>query len=319
MQDIQRSTVVSTILGIAGAGMILAAAIILMDWPATAILIGLLGAFTLPAICLTMAERIPGRFGYVFVALGWMALASLAYQSASETVLSGATPGMSADEQKAAEEKEAARLAFIAEFKATKDQELTTLQAWMEEGSYQQVIDRAIELRAADDTDIQALRKEAEDRLLAENNKQRTAEIVQQLRSIPASKIYENKNLYRELVTINPDNEKFASKLAHYSDLVEVQENKRKKQLAIIGKMPIQSRWDGSYMEVDQYLEAVANDPDSIDIQGCTKPYFTTQGWMVGCDYRGRNGFGGMIRQSSWFTIVRNRVVSMGNADSFRP
>ncbi len=46
--------------------------------------------------------------------------------------------------------------------------------------------------------------------------------------------------------------------------------------------------------------------------------YKTDDGWLVGCDYRGRNGFGGMIRNSNWFTIRHKHVIAMHDADRYR-
>ncbi len=79
----------------------------------------------------------------------------------------------------------------------------------------------------------------------------------------------------------------------------------------------MQSAWDGSYLPVTNYLETIANDPDSIDIDACTKVYYTTEGWLVGCDYRGRNAFGGIVRQSNWFTVVHNQVSAMHETDKY--
>jgi hypothetical protein len=77
------------------------------------------------------------------------------------------------------------------------------------------------------------------------------------------------------------------------------EETKRDAVVAEFGKAPIQSAWDDSYSEVEGYLKRIANDPDSIEIDTCTKVYQADDGWLVGCDYRGRNGFGGTIRQSN--------------------
>lgn len=85
------------------------------------------------------------------------------------------------------------------------------------------------------------------------------------------------------------------------------------------GAQPRPSAWDGTYREVKDYLRRVANDPESIEIDVCTGVYHTNEGWLVGCDYRGRNAFGGMIRQSNWFVIRNGTVVAMKDADAYRP
>ena len=60
---------------------------------------------------------------------------------------------------------------------------------------------------------------------------------------------------------------------------------------------------------MEKHLKRIANDPDSIEIDNCTEVYNMKSGWVVGCDYRGRNGFGGMVRKYNWFTIVHNTVI----------
>ncbi len=78
------------------------------------------------------------------------------------------------------------------------------------------------------------------------------------------------------------------------------------------GKRPDQSEWDGSYKEVKRHLASAANDPDSIEISGCTKTsYDEKEGWLVGCDYRGKNAFGGLVKNSNWFVIKNGTVVKV--------
>ena len=93
----------------------------------------------------------------------------------------------------------------------------------------------------------------------------------------------------------------------------------RQARIDKFGEPPAASPWDGSYYVIEKYLKKIANDPDSIDIDGCTEVYYTDDGWLVGCDYRGRNAFGGLVRQSNWFTIIHGVVVQMHDADAYKP
>ncbi|WMO12859.1 hypothetical protein [Pseudoalteromonas piscicida] len=156
----------------------------------------------------------------------------------------------------------------------------------------------------------------------------KTKELLAKLKKVPASEFKENKDLYQQLVNLNSDDKTYQQKFDYYSkQLSQQQEKERKEQeklkrerearIAKFGEPPTQSAWDGSYYEVERYLERVANDPDSINIDGCTNVYHTESGWLVGCDYRGRNGFGGMIRQSNWFTIIHGQVIQMHDASAY--
>lgn len=97
-------------------------------------------------------------------------------------------------------------------------------------------------------------------------------------------------------------------------------EEQRKKRIERFGEPPTQSQWDGSYREVEKYLERVANDPDSIKIEGCTGvSHDDSQGWLVGCDFRGRNAFGGLVKNSNWFVIRHGAVIKALPAGTYKP
>jgi hypothetical protein len=96
------------------------------------------------------------------------------------------------------------------------------------------------------------------------------------------------------------------------------QEIEMEKLVAKFGRAPVASAWDGSYSEVERYLERVARDPDSVEVDGCTEVKRATNGWLVGCNWRGRNGFGGMERQANWFTVRGGQVVAMHDYSAYR-
>jgi hypothetical protein len=164
---------------------------------------------------------------------------------------------------------------------------------------------------------------------VAEREK-KTQAILAQLKNVPASALQENRDLYQQLLSINPKTSAYAEKLKFFSDKLEQQKEKerlaqekiqKEKETRIekFGEAPTASGWDGSYRAVNQYLERVARDPDSIKMERCTGVYATDKGWLVGCNYRARNGFGGMNLEFNWFTIVHGHVVQMHDASAFRP
>jgi uncharacterized protein (UPF0297 family) len=164
----------------------------------------------------------------------------------------------------------------------------------------------------------------------AADREQKTQAILAQLKGVSANELRKNIDLYQQLVSLNPDIPAYTNKLKEFSEKLKQQEEKERvaqekikieeeRRLLLFGKPPTQSKWDGSYYPVEKYLQKIANDPDSIKIDSCTGVYITKNGWVVGCDYRGRNAFGGMIRQSNWFTIVHDRVIKMDNATAFKP
>lgn len=232
--------------------------------------------------------------------------------------------------QEAAQEATAQRQANIDYFKQNSVQILSDVRNSIQDENYDQAIRMASKYLLTNDEELVELNRKAKERKENAEREEKTAQILAKLKTIPESQYAQNRNLYQQLVANNPDNEMYKKKLDYYLAKIEEQQEKagierekRQKEkaarLARFGESPTQSAWDGSYYEVERYLKRIANDPDSIEIDTCTSVYQTENGWLVGCDYRGRNAFGGMIRQSNWFTIVHGTVVEMHDASAYRP
>lgn len=225
-------------------------------------------------------------------------------------------------------------------FNSHKEEILASASSALSEKNYQVVVNQTSKYLPSNDDDLNEIygkaksaldeikktEKEAKEKLQRES---KTKELIAKLKTVSGSEFAENKNLYQQLVKLNPDNTTYQQKLDFYSQKLgeKIEKEKREQErlkkegearVAKFGEAPTQSAWDGSYYAVERYLKRVANDPDSIDMDGCTKVYHTESGWLVGCDYRGRNAFGGMIRQSNWFTIVHDQVIQMHDASAYK-
>jgi hypothetical protein len=245
-------------------------------------------------------------------------------------------------EQQEAKEHAAALLQSKKEnFEANREKIIASLKSALEKGDYRGLIAQAKEYLPVQDPEVAEINKQANMKLVeiqkqkrlaqqkAENEK-RTENILVQLKGIPVSAYRSNQRLYQELVDMNANVPLYQEKLSFYSAKVAEEvakekaekrrrEEKYQQRVAAFGEPPTQSAWDGSYYEVERYLKRIANDPESIDISGCTGVYHNDQGWLVGCDYRGRNGFGGMVRQSNWFSISHGTVINMHESSAFSP
>lgn len=226
-------------------------------------------------------------------------------------------------------------------FQAKRGGLLSDLQKAYDQEKYQSVVARAEPFLLTEDPELLTLHENAqqalartaaeEERARQEADREATTEkIVAQLKTTPAAQIHRNQALYARLVALNPEEQRFQDKLDHYTAKVDEEKARQRAEkaqrrkayqegVAQFGKPPTQSGWDGSYLPVSEYLSYVANDPDSIEFIGCTEVNYHDDGWLVGCNYRGRNGFGGLIRQSNWFTIRHGSVVKMHDGDAFRP
>jgi len=152
----------------------------------------------------------------------------------------------------------------------------------------------------------------------ASAKKAREDELVALLKRVPSSDLQKNHDYYAELCGLDPANVSYKKKLAHYQGKIKKAKDAQKAREKLWGPAPVQSGWDGSYYEVKRFLKQSANDPDSIAMAGCTDVSFVSgKGWLVGCNYRGKNAFGGLIKTSNWFIIRHGQVVKMEPGDAY--
>ena len=204
-------------------------------------------------------------------------------------------------------------------FVKNKDQILDDIQSKIDAGDFDNAFSQANKYKSINNDKLTNLSNIAEEKIL-----------VEKVKKIPASHYTENLQIYTRLLALNPNEEKYRQMGEHYKNLLNKKleaerlekakkEAERKKLLAEFGEKPVISQWDGSYFEVKKYLKQVANDPDSIEMDGCTDVYHTKNGWLVGCNYRGKNAFGALIRNSSWFTIRHGQVINVEEASAYKP
>ena len=204
-------------------------------------------------------------------------------------------------------------------------------------GQFEEAVALAEKYLLAENSNLATLHARAVAELEAAERRKMIEEILVKVKQVPAADAVKNRDLYLKLAELDPDESLYKERLRFYSRRVDEQverahrereqylkerareEKERQSRIARFGEAPVASSWDGSYPAVKRYLRQVANDPDSIKIAGCTKVYHTDKGWLVGCDYRGRNAFGGLVKQSNWFTIVRGKVKEMHDASAYKP
>lgn len=143
-------------------------------------------------------------------------------------------------------------------------------------------------------------------------------QLLLRVATIPATDAKANYEQYAELAKLRPENKTYAAKRDSYKSRADEKEAKELAEKLVFGDAPVKSPWDGSYPVVETYLQRVANDPDSIDMVGCTDVFKNKDGWLVGCQYRGKNAFGGTILTANWFRIQRGQVVEVYDHDKFK-
>lgn len=219
-------------------------------------------------------------------------------------VIGNITGGMNESARLAREAKEKNQAAEY--YRQHKAEVLQSIQSRIDAGQYAHAVTEANKYIRAFDEDLERLKLAAQEQF-----------IVQKLKSIPAARVEENRDLYAELVRINPGEPRYQRKLDYYQAKLDAAAKVHEDRVKKFGNPPVASAWDGSYPAVERYLERVMNDPESLDMEGCTKVFYTADGWLVGCTYRGRNAFGGMIKTANWFTIRSGAVVKIHAASAY--
>jgi len=145
--------------------------------------------------------------------------------------------------------------------------------------------------------------KEVKTKMTIKEKKRKEKKLLAELKKIPSSEIYTNRDKYKELYLMFKTNKKYKNKFKYYSNKIKTLESK-------IGAIPLISPWDGVPYVVKRYIKRIANDPDSIEFEGCTTITYSDTGWNTMCKVRGKNAFGAKILTIYKFTINHNQVIN---------
>ena len=204
------------------------------------------------------------------------------------------------------------------DFKNDKDKILSRAKTFIKNKNHKDGLTVVNYYAFTNDKDLLALKKEIQTIQRDIHKKKRTKEILSKLKKLPASKINDNYNLYKELSKLHPNNEKYPKEMKLYADKIAKVKAEKIAEKIFYGDKPVQSSWDGSYSAVKSYLKRAMNDPSSLEMNNCSSVYkIDDKGWAVKCSYRGKNAFGGMVLNSNWFIIRQNTVVGVESSDTY--
>ena len=220
----------------------------------------------------------------------------------------GAAFATSLDAQKEieiAQAKEAAEKAELAKkvreeqivyFNANQAEIIEKVSSALAEKNYQEAISESQNYLGSGNKELKRLNTKAREKLQILKNEEQTQNILVQLKDIPAKEYARNRDLYQQLVKLNPSNDAYKTKFNTYKKKAE--EEQAKLAAAEKRKETIQSQfssWDGSHMQLARAIKKSMHDPDSYD-------HDETVYWDMGdhlivqTTYRGKNGFGAVVR-----------------------
>ena len=171
-------------------------------------------------------------------------------------------------------------------------------------GDYQKAVTISKKYIKSEDAQL----KEIYGKVKSKIDEKREKEILAQLKKVPASQYEKNKNLYKQLMSLKPDNAIYKKKYEYYSAKIEEKRARERRAAERQKKIKEQfSGWDGSHRNLERYIKENMLDPKSYD-------HVETVYWdkgtyiIVKTTFRGKNAFGGLVINST-----RAKVDDNGN------
>lgn len=98
--------------------------------------------------------------------------------------------------------------------------------------------------------------------------------LLAQAAATPSANLEQKRDVYRQLMAVNPSNTTYKAQFNDYSNRIRQQQAAEQDRIRRFGPAPEASAWDGTYREVKDYLGGVMNDPSSLEGLECTKVYY---------------------------------------------
>ncbi|HBN7642451.1 hypothetical protein NDR77_13400 [Pseudomonas aeruginosa] len=192
------------------------------------------------------------------------------------------------------------------EFAANRESILGKATASLSAGNFSEVTSQLTQYANVQDADLQKALASARAGIELQKRKAQEATLLEEVaKTVDQAKLAE---IYGKLATLFPDNKKYTEQQNSYAKAV--QEEKEKAAAAEARKKLIESQfsaWDGSHRTLERAIKKSMNDPDSYEHDE-TSYWDRGDHLVVLTHFRGRNAFGGMVRNS-----VKAKVDLNGN------
>lgn len=182
----------------------------------------------------------------------------------------------------------------LARFSKDRDLILSELNALYNAADYGSVLSEGQAYKVSEDDELMALLVKAKEAMAKKRNEQLTEELLAQVKLVPTEETLKNRDLYQKLLTLNPSNSAFKNKLSFYQGILDESAALNNRQKIIERSF---SSWDGSHTNLVTMVKKAMNDPDSFEHDE-TRYWDNGDYLVVQMSYRGKNGFGGVVRNS---------------------
>lgn len=152
---------------------------------------------------------------------------------------------------------------------------------------------------------LQTLKTELAQAKLEQDRKDKIGALLTELKTLDATNYSKAVSIYTELVQLEPTNKSYQQSLDRFNKAEAVSQAKiAAEQLAAQEREARTSRiqaqfsgWDGSHRNFERMIKRAMNDPDSYDH---VETRYIDKGKFIRvfCTFRGKNAFGGMIKNT---------------------
>ena len=148
----------------------------------------------------------------------------------------------------------------------------------------------------AGDKELKELNSLAGTKLAQIKKAAKTKNLLMRVAIVPASELSKNNEIYKQLLALHPNNKTYKNKVDFYTKKIKEEEKNRLAAEKRVKQIESQfSAWDGSHNNLERVVKKAMNDPDSYEHDETV--YWDKGDYLiVKMTYRGRNGFGGMVR-----------------------
>ena len=181
-------------------------------------------------------------------------------------------------------------------FNANREQIILSSRGSLLNKEYKLAVSQSAKYLASGDNELNEIHSSAKKHLDEARKIEKTKKLLAQLKTTPSREYSKNRRLYQSLVKLHPDNELYKNKADFYSNKVEEEKQRQIRDVARKKRIKNQfSQWDGSHYNLERLIKKAMNDPDSYKHDETS--YWDKGSYIiVQTSYRGKNAFGGIVR-----------------------
>jgi hypothetical protein len=186
--------------------------------------------------------------------------------------------------------------ANIDHFSANRKQIILAATSALAAREYQSVISQTNKYLVSGNEELKKINTSAKTEIEKARKAKKTKQLLAELKKVPSSEYEKNIKLYQQLVSLHPNNQTYKNKVKAYSE--KAAKEKQEQLAAEARKKQIEEQfsvWDGSHRNLEKVIKKAMNDPDSYEH---VETIYSDRGdhLVVKTTYRGKNAFGGVVR-----------------------